>query len=194
MPFKLACLLKKSTNLLSACGWEHKTCDTVGEREISPLTSMTVHCSTTMASYVGAAAFGSPSLPSWKMKTLSTDFAIISAEKRREKKSSREKSIYWMERVCLVSAAPSGPSGQRKWNDITQPHSHTTHYYIASGVGHLYEQCALIHYAGRQCKRKEQVFPFWDVKKEEETLRATSVGFQRAQSSAGFHVRHLNRG
>lgn len=111
-----------------------------------------------------------------------------------EKKSSREKSIYWMERVCLVSAAPSGPSGQRKWNDITQPHSHTTHYYIASGVGHLYEQCALIHYAGRQCKRKEQVFPFWDVKKEEETLRATSVGFQRAQSSAGFHVRHLNRG
>lgn len=73
---------------------------------------MTVHCSTTMASYVGVATFGSPSFPSWKMKTLSTDLGSRSAEKKtkeglvggreREKKSNREKSIYWMERVCLV--------------------------------------------------------------------------------------------
>ena len=98
-----------------------------------------------------------------------------------------------MERVCLVSPAPLDPPGQRKWNDITQPHSQTTLYYIASGVGHLYEQCALIHYAGRQCKRKEQVFPFWDLKKEEETLCATSVVF-RSQSPAGFHAGKLNRG
>lgn len=154
---------------------------------------MTVHCSTTMASYVGVAAFGSASLPSWKMKTLSTDLGSISAEKRG-KKSSREKSIYWLERVCLVSAAPLGPPGQRKWNDITQPHSHTTLYYIASGVGHLYEQCALIHYAGRQCKRKEQVFPFWDVKKRRADIMRFISGFQRAQSPAGFHARQLNRG
>lgn len=157
-----------------------------GKRKISPLTSMTVHCSTTMASYVGAAAFGSPSLPSWKMKTLSTDFAITSAEKRRGKKSSREKSIYWMERVCLVSAAPSGPPGQRKWNDITQPHSHTTHYYIAGGVGHLYEQCALIHYAGRQCKRKEQVFPFWDVKKRRGDITRYISGFSESPELCWF--------
>lgn len=81
-----------------------------------------------------------------------------------------------MERVCLVSAL--GPPGQREWNDITQAHSHTTHYYIASGVSHLYEHCALIHYAGRQCKRSEQVFPFREVKKEEETERASSVVFR----------------
>lgn len=83
-----------------------------------------------------------------------------------------------MERVCLVSAAPLGPPGQRKWNDITQPHSHTTLYYIASGVGHLYEQCALIHYAGRWCKRKEQVFPFWDVKKRRGDIMRYISGFQ----------------
>lgn len=102
---------------------------------------MTVHCSTTMASYVGLATFGSPSPASWKMKTLSTDLGSKSAEKEK-KKSSREKRIYWMECVCLVSAAAaaSGPPGQRKWRDITQPHSRTTLYYIASGVGYLYEQ------------------------------------------------------
>lgn len=43
---------------------------------------MIVHCSTTMASYVGATAFGSPSLLSWKTKTLSTDFGIVSAENK----------------------------------------------------------------------------------------------------------------
>lgn len=98
---------------------------------------MTVHCSTTMASYVGVATFGSPSFPSWKMKTLSTDLGSRSAEKKtkeglvgrggreREKKSNREKSIYWMERVCLVSATALGAAGQRKWNDITHSHIHT---------------------------------------------------------------------
>lgn len=48
----------------------------------------------------------------------------------------------------------------------------TTHYYIASGVEHLFEQCALLHYAGRQSTRQEQVFCFWGVKTEEETQRA----------------------
>lgn len=82
---------------------------------------MMVHCSTTMASYVGAATFGSPSLPSWKMKTLSTDLGIISAEKKGGGASNHEKSIYGMECVCLVSTATLGPPGHRKWNDITQP-------------------------------------------------------------------------
>lgn len=50
------------------------------KRETSPLTSMTVHCSTTMASYVGATELGSPWLLSWKMKTLSTVFGIVSRE------------------------------------------------------------------------------------------------------------------
>lgn len=121
-------------------------------KEILALTSMTVHCSTTMASYVVLATFGSLSLPSWKMKTLSTDFGSTSAERRGKKKNPvMKKSIYWMERVRLVSAAALGPAGQRKWNDITQPQSHTSLYYIANGVGRLCEPCALIHYAGRQC-------------------------------------------
>lgn len=110
---------------------------------LPPLTSMMVHCSTTMASYVGVVTFGSPSLASWKMKTLSTDLGSKSAEKEEKKNPAVKKSIHWMECVCLVSAAALGPPGQRKWNDISQPHSHTTLYYIASGVGHLYEQCAL---------------------------------------------------
>lgn len=55
------------------------------KRKISVLTSMMVHCSTTIASYVGVSALGSPSLPSWKMKTLSTDLGIISAENREVK-------------------------------------------------------------------------------------------------------------
>lgn len=46
-------------------------------------------------------------------------------EGEREKKSNREKSIYWMERVCLVSATALGAAGQRKWNDITHSHIHT---------------------------------------------------------------------
>lgn len=45
--------------------------------------------------------------------------------REREKKSNREKSIYWMERVCLVSATALGAAGQRKWNDITHSHIHT---------------------------------------------------------------------
>lgn len=91
-----------------------------------------------------------------------------------------------MEHVCLVPAAPSGPSGQRKCNDIIQSHSQSPHYYIASGVGHLYEQCALIHYAGRQCERKEQVLPFWDVKEEEDTLCTTSVVFRDPRALLPF--------
>lgn len=47
---------------------------------------MTVHCSTTMASYAGVAAFGSPSLASWKMKTLSTDLGSKSKEKGKKVK------------------------------------------------------------------------------------------------------------
>ncbi len=125
---------------------------------------MMVHCSTTMASYVGMDAFGSPSLPSWKMKTLSTDLGSISAETRGTK-SRREKSIYRMKRVCRVSAA-SGPPGQRKWNDITQPHSHTSLYYIASGVGHLYEQCALYIMQGDSVKERSRYSPSGMLKKK----------------------------
>lgn len=46
----------------------------------------------------------------------------------------------------------------------------------------MYEQCARIHYAGRQCKRKEQVFPFWDVKEEAETPLATTVVYREPRA------------
>lgn len=57
------------------------------------------------------------------------------------------------------------------------------HLYIMQGDG-----------VKKKKKRKKQVFPFWDVKKEEETLCATSAALDGAQSSAGFHARQLNRG
>lgn len=58
-----------------------------GEKGRSGLTSMIVHCSTTMASYVGATAFSSPSLLSWKMKTLSTNFGVVSTENKGDNPS-----------------------------------------------------------------------------------------------------------
>lgn len=54
---------------------------------------MMVHCSTTMASYVGAAAFGSPSLASWKMKTLSTVLGSRSVENVKTKSRSQNHSF-----------------------------------------------------------------------------------------------------
>lgn len=167
-----------------------KNCDTVTKRKISPLTSITVHCSTTMASYIGMATFGSLSFASWKMKTLSTDLGSKSAEKKKKKKKKIQpwKRVFTRWSVSVLSlpcsSRPSRPEEMESYHSAT--FSHKPLYYIASGVGHLYEQCALIHYAGRQCKRKEQVFPFWDLKKEEETLCATSVVFRRQSTHCWF--------
>ncbi len=98
---------------------EHKTCDKI---KISPLTSMTVHCSTTMASYVGVATFGSPSLPSWKMKTLSTDLGSISAE-RKGKKNLSVKRVFTGWSVCLsclcCSFTPSRPEEMEWYHSAT---------------------------------------------------------------------------
>lgn len=62
------------------------------KRQITQLTSIMVHCSTTIASYVGVTTFGSLSVASWKMKTLSTDLGSSSAEREKERKPSALKS------------------------------------------------------------------------------------------------------
>lgn len=79
---------------------------------------MTVHCSTTMASYVGVATFGSPSFPSWKMKTLSTDLGSRSAEKKtkeglvgrgggeRERRNPTVKRVFTGWSVSVLSLPP----------------------------------------------------------------------------------------
>lgn len=59
-----------------------------------------------MASYVGVAALGSPSLASWKMKTLSTDLGSKSAEEEKKGERKKEKARreeYLLDGVCLSS-------------------------------------------------------------------------------------------
>ena len=98
-----------------------------------------------------------------------TSAANLQRRGRKDGRDVRERSIYWME--C---AAPPAPSGQRKWNDISQPHSHTQAFITQPVVWAIcMSNVHFIHYAGRQCQRTEQVFPFWDVEKGEETFFGT---------------------
>lgn len=113
------------------------------KRQITQLTSIMVHCSTTIASYVGVTTFGSLSVASWKMKTLSTDLGSSSTEREREKTPSFKITVNWAEHVH-----PAPPAEIR--------HSHKSLYYTASTGGHLYLQWALMHNARRRGRRQER--------------------------------------
>lgn len=81
---------------------------------------MTVHCSTTMASYVVVTLWSTPSVPSWKMKTLSTDLGCKSVENGEE----GHEGVYRMEGVCFSGSQASRPcKEEREVNDITHPTS-----------------------------------------------------------------------
>lgn len=92
---------------------------------------MMVHCSTTMASYAGVGAFGSPSLASWKMKTLSTDLGSMSAEEEKEERKSKSvKRVFTGRSVAaaFLSALQAGGNG-------TISLRHESLYYTAGGRG-----------------------------------------------------------
>lgn len=161
----------------------------------SLLTSMTVHCSTTMASNVGAAVFCSPSLASWKMKTLSTDLGSKSAgkEDRKEKKPAVKKSIYWMECVCLVSVRPSRPEEMEWYQSATFAHNPLLHSQWCGPF--VWAMCTLYIMQGDGVKERGRYSPSGMFKKKRrgDITRYISV-FSGPQSPAGFHAWQPNRG